>query len=45
MSLPYSSINNSTFNKHDLIIETTAENLGNDDCLCEIRFHVEEPKK
>jgi structure-specific recognition protein 1 len=44
-SLNYETISNSTINKHDIIIETTADDLGNDDCLCEIRLHVEEPKE
>jgi hypothetical protein len=44
-SLNYEAINNSTINKNDIIIETTADDLGNEDCLCEIRLHVEEPKE
>ena len=39
-SLNYEAINNSTINKNDIIIETTADDLGNEDCLCEIRLHV-----
>lgn len=43
-SINYEHINNSTINKNDIIVETGAEEVGNDDCICEIRFHVEEPK-
>lgn len=45
LSLNYASINNSTINKNDIIVETAADEVGNDDCMCEIRFHVEEPKE
>jgi len=45
LSINYASINNSTINKQDIIVETAAEEVGNDDCMCEIRFHVEEPKE
>jgi len=45
LSINYSSINNSTINKQDIIVETAVEEVGNDDCMCEIRFHVEEPKE
>lgn len=44
-SINYEQINNSTINKNDIIVETGAEEVGNDDCMCEIRFHVEEPKE
>lgn len=44
-SLPYERINNSTFNKQDIIIETTNQDLGNEDAMCEIRLHIEEPKE
>ncbi len=45
LSLNYDKINNSTINKNDIIIETIPEDLGNEDFMCEIRFHVEEPKE
>lgn len=45
LSLNYDHINNSTINKQDIIIETTTEDLGNEDLMCEIRFHVEEPRQ
>lgn len=45
LSINYEGINNSTINKNDIIIETATEEVGNDDCMCEIRFHVEEPKE
>lgn len=44
-SLPYQRINNSTVNKQDIIIETINDDLGNEDAMCEIRLHVEEPKE
>ena len=44
-SLDYPTITNSTINKQDIIIETATDDLGNEDCLCEIRLHVEEPKE
>ena len=44
LSLNYRDINNSTINKNDVIVEMANE-VGNEDCLCEIRFHVEEPKE
>jgi hypothetical protein len=44
-SINYEHIINSTINKNDIIVETGAEEVGNDDCMCEIRFHVEEPKE
>lgn len=43
-NISYASINNSVMNKNDIIIETASEEVGNDDCICEIRFHVEDPK-
>lgn len=45
LSINYSSINNSTINKQDIIVETASDEVGNEDCMCEIRFHVEEPKE
>jgi hypothetical protein len=45
LSINYSTINNSTINKNDIIVETASDEVGNDDCMCEIRFHVEEPKE
>ena len=45
LSIRYDSINNSTINKNDIIVETASDEVGNDDCMCEIRFHVEEPKE
>jgi hypothetical protein len=45
LTLNYDHINNSTVNKQDIIIETTSEDLGNEDLMCEIRFHVEEPRQ
>lgn len=45
LSINYSTINNSTINKQDIIVETASDEVGNDDCMCEIRFHVEEPKE
>lgn len=45
LSLDYASITNSTINKQDIIIETAADQLSNDDCLCEIRLHVEEGRE
>ena len=45
LSVPYQRINNSTVNKQDIIIETTVDDLGNDDIMCEIRLHVEEPRE
>lgn len=45
LSIDYETINNSTINKNDIIVETAVEEVGNDDCICEIRFHVEEPKE
>lgn len=44
LNLNYERMNNSTINKNDIIIEHTAEDLGNEDIMCEIRLHVEEPK-
>jgi len=44
LSINFDKINNSTINKNDIIVETATEEVGNDDCMCEIRFHVEEPK-
>jgi hypothetical protein len=41
LAINYSSINNSTINKQDIIVETAADEVGNEDCMCEIRFHVE----
>jgi hypothetical protein len=45
LAINYASINNSTINKQDIIVETASDEVGNDDCMCEIRFHVEEPKE
>lgn len=45
LTINYSAINNSTINKNDIIVETASDEVGNDDCMCEIRFHVEEPKE
>ena len=45
LSINYSTINNSTINKNDIIVETAMDEVGNDDCMCEIRFHVEEPRE
>lgn len=45
LSINYDKINNSTINKSDIIVETAAEEVGNDDCMCEIRFYVDEPKE
>lgn len=33
-TIPYNSINNSTMNKNDIIIETASEEVGNEDCIC-----------
>ena len=44
LSLDYRNINNSTINKNDVIVEMANE-VGTEDCLCEIRSHVEEPKE
>ena len=38
-------MNNVAVNKNDIIIETNAEEVGDDDCICEIRFYVDEPKE
>ena len=43
-NLDFKNITNSTVNKNDITIETAADDLDNDDCMCEIRFYVEEPK-
>jgi hypothetical protein len=45
LSVNYDGINNSTINKNDIIVETATDEVGNDDCMCEIRFHVEEPRE
>ncbi len=45
LSIRYDAINNSTINKNDIIVETASDQVGNDDCMCEIRFHIEEPKE
>lgn len=45
LSVNYDAINNSTINKNDIIVETATDEVGNDDCMCEIRFHVEEPRE
>ncbi len=45
LAINYAAINNSTINKQDIIVETAVDEVGNDDCMCEIRFHVEEPKE
>jgi hypothetical protein len=45
LNIRYEAISNSIMNKNDIIIETAFEEVGNDDCMCEIRFHVEEPKE
>ncbi len=42
--LPYDQISNATVNKNDIILETITDDIGNEDHLCEIRFHVEEQK-
>lgn len=41
----FDSINNATVNKSDIVIESGAQIEDNEDCLCEIRFHVDTPKE
>ena len=45
LGIEFQSINNATVNKNDVIIETGAEIENEEDCMCEIRLHVEIPKE
>jgi structure-specific recognition protein 1 len=45
LGIEFQSINNATVNKNDIIIESGAEIENDEDCMCEIRFHVEVPKE
>lgn len=44
-SLDFESINNATVNKSDIVIESGAQIQDDEDCLCEVRFHVYMPKE
>ena len=44
LSLDYNTINNSTINKNDVVVETATDDLGNEDFMCEIRFYVEDQR-
>lgn len=41
----FDDMKNVSVNKNDIIIETAVEEVGNQDCMCEIRFYVDEPKQ
>ena len=41
----FESINNAIINKSDIVIESGAQIQDDEDCLCEVRFHVDLPKE
>jgi hypothetical protein len=43
--LSFDDMKNVSVNKNDIIIETGLDEVGNDDCMCEIRFYVDEQQE
>lgn len=39
-SIEFESIGNAAVNKNDIIIEANPEIQNDEDCMCEVRFHV-----